>query len=209
MRILIAEDDLTSRRLLEAMLTKWDYDVVVACDGAQAWTALQAPGAPRLAILDWMMPEMDGVEICRRVRQRDSRDPTYIILLTALSRKKDMATGLDAGANDYIAKPFDKDELRARVRVGQRVVDLQGALADRVRELQESLAHIRTLQGILPICMHCHRIRNDQQSWERIERYIEGHSDAHFTHSLCPECLEKHYPDLIDPIKQHDAAPSC
>ena len=196
MRILIAEDDITSRALLKHMLAKWGYEVVVTKDGNEAWEVLQAEDAPRLAILDWMMPGLDGVEVCRKVRQLDVSNPTYIILLTTRSSKKDIVTGLEAGADDYIGKPYEMDELRVRVKVGERVAALQSALVKQVHSLQEALAHVKTLQGILPICMHCHKIRNDQQSWERLEKYITEHSDAQFSHGLCPECLKKHYPDF-------------
>ena len=101
--------------------------------------------------------------------------------------------GLGAGANDYIVKPFNREELRARVKVGERIIKLQSSLAARVEELQEALSHIKTLQGILPICMYCHKIRDDKEAWGRIESYIEKHSEVRFSHSLCPECLEKHY----------------
>jgi len=142
------------------------------------------------------MPGKDGIELCRKVRQLDVPNPTYIILLTIRSSKKDIVAGLEAGANDYIGKPYDTEELRVRVKVGERVTALQSALAEQVHSLREALAHVKTLQGILPICMHCHKIRNDQQSWERLEKYIAKHSDAEFSHGLCPECLEKHYPDF-------------
>lgn len=196
MRILIAEDDISSRALLKHILAKWGYEVVVTKDGNEAWEALQAEDAPRLAILDWMMPGMDGVEVCRKVRQLDVSNPTYIILLTIRSSKKDIVAGLEAGADDYIGKPYETDELRVRVKVGERMTTLQSALAEQVHSLRKALAHVKTLQGILPICMHCHKIRNDRQSWERLEKYITEHSEAQFTHGLCPECLEKHYPDF-------------
>jgi DNA-binding response OmpR family regulator len=112
MRILIAEDDISSRALLKHILAKWGYEVVVTKDGNEAWEALQAEDAPRLAILDWMMPGMDGVEVCRKVRQLDVSNPTYIILLTIRSSKKDIVAGLEAGADDYIGKPYETDELR-------------------------------------------------------------------------------------------------
>ena len=195
MRILIAEDDLTSRQVLEAVLKKWGHEVVSTCDGNEAWAAMQAEDAPKLAVLDWMMPGLDGVEVCRKIREQDGGNRTYVILLTALGSKQDIVTGLEAGANDYVTKPFDKDELRARINVGRRMAELQTALAAKIDELQETLDHIKTLQGILPICMHCHRIRDDHESWQRIEKYIEQHSDAQFSHGLCPECLEKHYPE--------------
>jgi len=196
MRILIAEDDITSRALLKHMLAEWGYEVVVTKDGDEAWEALRAEDAPKLAILDRIMPGKDGIELCRKVRQLDVPNPTYIILLTIRSSKKDIVAGLEAGANDYIGKPYDTEELRVRVKVGERVTALQSALAEQVHSLREALAHVKTLQGILPICMHCHKIRNDQQSWERLEKYIAKHSDAEFSHGLCPECLEKYYPDF-------------
>jgi sigma-B regulation protein RsbU (phosphoserine phosphatase) len=194
MRVLIAEDDLTSRQLLEGVLKKWGCEVVSTRDGNEAWAAFQSEDAPGLAILDWMMPGMDGVDLCRRVRGRKARDPVYLILLTALGQTKDIVAGLDAGADDYVTKPFNSNELRARIRVGQRVLELQSSLAGRVRELEEAFSHIKTLQGILPICMYCHKIRNDQESWQRIDQYITEHSDTQFSHGLCPECMEKHYP---------------
>ena len=124
MRILIAEDDDTTRRLLEIILSKWGYDVISTCDGNEAWEKLKNADAPRLAVLDWMMPGVDGVDICRMLRQEDTAKPIYIILLTVRGDKDDIVKGLRAGADDYIAKPFDKDELRARVDVGRRVIEL-------------------------------------------------------------------------------------
>jgi len=193
MRVLIAEDDATSRRLLESMLKKWGYDVVVTCDGKEAWAALEADNSPRLVILDWMMPGIDGVELCRLIRRTHTLSPPYIILLTVRDRKEDIVTGLEAGGNDYVTKPFNGNELRARIEVGQRVVGLQSALAGKVRELEQALAHVKTLQGLLPICMHCHKIRDDQDSWQKLEEYISEHSEADFSHSICPECFARYY----------------
>src|SRR6266508_4601315 len=118
MKILIAEDDPISRRILEATLTRWGYEVVVTRDGAEAWEVLQQAGAPQLAVLDWMMPGMDGMQVCQHARVSASNESLYVILLTARGDKRDIAAGLDAGANDYVTKPFHSDELRARVRVG-------------------------------------------------------------------------------------------
>lgn len=141
MKILIAEDDPVSRRLLEAKLIKWGYEVLVTCDGGEAWTALQEEDAPRLAILDWMMPGMDGVEICRRVRQALDAPYTYIILLTALHREVDLVTGMEAGADDYITKPFNANELRVRLRAGKRIVELQNELIATREALREQATH--------------------------------------------------------------------
>ena len=192
MKALIADDDLTYRRMLKALLSKWGYDVLVTSDGDAAWQVLQAPDAPQIAILDWMMPGKDGVEICRQIRESSQSDPKYIILLTSKGGKEDVVSGLDAGADDYITKPFESEELRARVQVGERILKLQSELATRVKELQEALDQIETLEGILPICMYCKKIRNDQNYWQQVESYISQHSQAEFTHGLCPECFEKH-----------------
>ena len=135
MRILIAEDEATTRLLLAAVLRKNGFDVVEAENGAEAWAVLQRPDAPSLAILDWMMPEMDGLEVVRRVRARPAEHPPYLVMLTARGDKADLVAGLDAGANDYLAKPFDPGELRARVSVGRRMVEMQDELKDRNEEL--------------------------------------------------------------------------
>ncbi len=137
MKILIAEDDPVSRRLLEATLTKWGYEVTACADGNMAWQALQRSDAPTLAILDWMMPGMDGVQVCREVRKRANEPYTYLLLLTAKNQMSDIITGLEAGADDYIIKPFDANELRLRLRAGRRILDLQAALIAAREELRE------------------------------------------------------------------------
>ena len=195
MKILIAEDDPVSRRLLEVTLEKFGYEVVVAADGAEAWTALQREDAPPLAILDWMMPELDGVEICRRVREVPTSTPPYLILLTAKTGRGDVVAGLDAGANDYLKKPFDRAELRARVQVGAQVLELQKNLADRVGELEGALAQVKQLQGLLPICSYCKNIRDEQNYWQRIDSYLMEHADVMFSHGICPDC----YREVVQP----------
>jgi two-component system, cell cycle response regulator len=147
-RVLIAEDDVTSRVLLTKVLEKWGYDVVVTKNGAEAWEMLQNDDGPRLAILDWMMPEMDGVEVCRRARALETRQPPYIILLTALGEKDHVVTGLGAGADDFVGKPYDPAELHARVEVGRRVVELNEKLLEARLKL-EVLARTDGLTGLL------------------------------------------------------------
>ena len=137
MKILIADDSIVSRHLLEATLRKWGYEVMVACDGAEALELLQREGAPSLIILDWMMPGMTGVEVCRRIRQRDSEPYTYILLLTSKSQKEDLIEGMDAGADDYITKPFDQNELQVRLRAATRLVALQSQLLKAREDLRE------------------------------------------------------------------------
>lgn len=128
MRILIADDDRVSRHLLHASLSRWGYEVIVAKDGLQAWQVLQAEDGPQIAVLDWMMPGLDGVEICRRVRTQPSDGYKYLLLLTARSQKQDVIAGLDSGADDYVTKPFDAFELEARIRTGKRIIELHDAL---------------------------------------------------------------------------------
>ncbi len=200
MRILIAEDDLTSRAVLTAVLRKYGHEVVVTTDGLEAWAALQQPDAPMLVILDWMMPGLDGLEVCRRLRAVDSEPPRYVLMLTALTEKERIAEALDAGANDYLAKPFAPVELRARIGAAERVVALETRLVAQAAELREALAHVKTLHGILPICAHCKRIRDDHQFWTRVEEYVTKHSEAVFSHGICPECFDKFYPEEPDAL---------
>lgn len=141
MKVLIAEDDVVSRRLLEATLTRWGYEVVVTRDGSEAWQALQQADAPSLAILDWMMPGMDGVEVCRMVRQRGYEPYIYLILLTTKSLKENIIEGLDAGADDYLTKPFNPSELQVRLRAGTRIITLQAELIKARETLRIQATH--------------------------------------------------------------------
>jgi len=148
MRILIAEDDVTSRILLKSMLTKSGHEVIATVDGAEAWEVMQLPDAPHMAILDWMMPEMDGLDVCRRIRSLETDQPPYIIMLTTKGEKADIVAGLQAGANDYLAKPYDTGELRARIDVGRRLIEMQEILAGKIEELRESEKRYRELSII-------------------------------------------------------------
>ena len=177
MRILIADDDRMSTMMLSRSLERWGFDVVVAHDGAAAWEHIVGPAPPELAIVDWMMPGIDGIELCRRIRATTRPTPVYVILLTSRTSRQDLVAGLEAGADDYLTKPFDPDELRARIHVGQRTLAL--------------IANIKKLSGLLPICSYCKRIRSDQNYWEQVECYISEHSDARFSHGICPTCFDK------------------
>ncbi len=190
MRALIADDDRTTTLMLSRMLTQWGIAVTTAHDGQGAWEVMIGAQRPSVAILDWMMPDVDGLELCRRIREDESLRHLYVILLTSRDSRADLIQGLNAGADDYLVKPFDPDELRARLHVGLRVVGLQERLAQRVDELQKALSQVKQLHGLLPICSYCKRIRSDTNYWQAVETYIADHSDAQFSHGICPACFD-------------------
>ena len=148
MKLLIAEDDPVSRTILETRLAQWRYDAVSVADGEAAARVLASDDPPRLVVLDWMMPGKDGVELCREIRARDREPYTYVILLTAKGERSDIIAGLDAGADDYITKPFDAQELRVRLRAGRRILELQDQLIRAREELRERATH-DPLTGLL------------------------------------------------------------
>jgi phosphoserine phosphatase RsbU/P len=189
MRALIADDDRIGTAILSRALANWDFEVAVAHDGEAAWDLVRGQ-APQLAIIDWMMPTLDGLELCRRIRLDPARAHMYLILLTSRDSRADVVAGLNAGADDYLVKPFDPDELRARLQVGVRVLRLQERLADRVAELETAVSTVKRLQGLIPICSYCKRIRSEGNDWEQLESYISEHSDAQFSHGICPPCLD-------------------
>ncbi len=185
MRILIADDDRMSTLMLTRTLEGWGFEVVVAHDGASAWERITDAAPPALAVVDWEMPGLNGIELCQRIRSTPMPSPIYVILLTARTSRKDLVAGLEAGADDYLTKPFDPDELRARIHVGQRTLGL--------------IASIKRLTGLLPICSYCKRIRSDDDYWEQVESYITDHTDALFSHGICPSCLVKAMEELDPP----------
>ncbi len=191
MRILIAEDDIVSRKVLTSFLEKWGYEVIAVENGNDAIEILKGENAPNFAILDWMMPDKDGTEVCQWLREQDKGAFVYVILLTAKTEKDDIVAGLSSGADDYITKPFNQAELKQRVKAGERIITLETKLQSKISELEDALQNIKQLQGILPICAWCKKIRGDDEYWHNVEDYISSHSDTDFTHGICPECLDK------------------
>lgn len=195
MKVLIAEDDPVTRKLVRHLLAKEQYEIVIAEDGTQAQQLIERE-RPDIVLTDWMMPGIDGVELCQQIRAVAPGQPyVYIILITVRDEKRDISEGLSAGADDYIIKPFDTGELLARVRAGERIVRLETSLRTRNEELEESLSTIRQLRSLIPICMYCKKIRNDQNYWDEIENYIHEHTGSDFSHGVCPDCLRKHFPE--------------
>lgn len=145
MKVLIAEDGRVSRKLLETTLSKWGYVVVSTCDGMEAWDALRVEDPPRLVVLDWMMPGLSGIELCKKIKGRDTGSYIYIILLTSRSEKEDIVTGLDSGADDFVSKPFDLNELRSRLDVGARILEYEAALDEKSKQLSRYASQMETL----------------------------------------------------------------
>lgn len=191
MNIIIAEDDPVTGRLITASLEKWGHETVSCSDGRLAWETLSDNPQFQLMILDWMMPGMSGLELCRKIRAEIADRAIYIIFLTSRDKREDIIMALQAGADDYLSKPFDRDELAARVQVGVRVIELQNSLAERIQQLEEALRQIKQLKGLIPICAYCKKIREDDNYWRQLESYITEHSGAEFSHGICPECYEK------------------
>jgi len=198
MKVLIADDDPTALFLHQEIITEWGFESVTASNGREALSLLRQKPQPQIAVLDWMMPELDGVEVCRHLRQEVKEPYIYVLLVTAKNRKENIVQGLEAGADDYLTKPFHSQELKARLATGKRIVELQGELL-RVREnqkqliaeLQQALENVKTLSGLIPLCAWCRKIRDDEGYWKQIEDYLSSHSDAKITHSICPECEKK------------------
>lgn len=191
MKILIAEDEYTTRLTVQVILEKWDYRVDSVEDGTQAWEILKKNDAPQIAILDWEMPGIDGLELCHKVKTLDRETPIYVILLTARDDQNDILQGFDAGADDYITKPFDENELRARVRVAERLVNIQEELSISNSELRSVLNHVETLQANLPVCTKCLKIQNYDSSWQDLNHYAEGLEDPRFHYTICSHCIDK------------------
>ena len=191
MIVLIADDLDINRKLLRTLLVADGYEIVEASNGAEAFNILKTATGPMVGLIDWEMPEMEGIEVCRKTRALHAIPPLYLILLTVRDSKQDIVAGLQGGANDYITKPFDKTELLARVSIGKQMVQLQQTLTERVAELKEALLSVKQLGGLLPICSYCKKIRDDQNYWQQVEAYVGKHSEAKFSHSICPQCYEE------------------
>jgi len=181
--VLVVDDDPVSSAQLSALAKAAGYSAHVVQNGREAWDALQL-ARYRVVISDWYMPELDGVELCRRVRARRNEPYIYFILVTSRGGKQQYLTGMQAGADDFIAKPVDPDELQARLGVAERILGLR-------KELQQ-------LEGLLPICSYCKKIRNEHDESETLETYIEQHFQTAFSHSICPDCYTKHVQPQLD-----------
>jgi len=205
MKILIAEDDTISRRLLESFLRKWDYDVLVASDGAEAWEAMHEPEAPNLVISDWMMPNMDGLELCGNIRAMEKSGYTYFIILTAKGRKEDVIEGLEAGADDFLIKPFDQEELKYRVKIGERIIRLEHRILE--------LASTDALTGVLNrrafierTEMEIHRLQRASRPLSLILADIDYFKKVNdnYGHQLGDLVLQRFSEELSESVRPYD-----
>ncbi len=192
MKILIAEDEFTTRMMVQVSLENWGYRVESVTNGNEAWAAFQKPDAPHIAILDWEMPELDGVEVCRRVKEMETLSYPYILLLTGRDSKTDIVRGFDAGADDYMTKPFNNNELRARVRVAERLVRTQASLSESVAELKEALNQLEMLENGIKACRECRRIFSPYDGeWHGFTDVLENGADPRFQATICNDCSNK------------------
>ncbi len=182
LKVLVADDDATSRAVLRAALARLDYDTVEAASGEAAWKTALSEGC-RIVVSDWVMPDIDGLELCRRLREDPKRPYTYFILLSGERLgHPNHAKAMEEGVDDFLSKPVDVDALRMRLRVGERIVRLN--------------ERVRTLEGILPVCAYCRRIRNERNSYQSLEEFVSDRTPARFSHGICPDCAAKHFPEL-------------
>ena len=207
MRILVADDDSVFRRLYCHLLESQGHETVQAENGEQAWQALHRVDAPRFAILDWVMPGIEGVELCRRLRATARHRLSYLIVSTSKSETVDLVSALDAGANDFLAKPFAPGEFNARIAVGVRTLALQDRLIERLVALEAAALDGFRGSPVLPVCMYCKSVRDRSDRWHERESFLEGRAGVPFSHGICPVCetaivqpmLEKTVLDRKDP----------
>lgn len=243
MKILIVDDEYVSRKKLEMAVQSLGYETLTASHGIEGWN-IWGHERPRIVITDWLMPGIEGIELCRRIRESEKGEYTYIIMLTIKRGIQSVIDGINAGADDFISKPFQKEELAARIKAGERILGIEGklitALSDLMVEVEErkrteevlakqrdylmgtihelkkaketkrelisklrtALSAVNQLSGLLPICSHCKKIRDDKGYWKHLEEYIAHHSGAQFSHSVCPKCMNEYYPEVAEKIVQ-------
>jgi phosphoserine phosphatase RsbU/P len=191
-RMLFAEDDAVTRLVVTAQLQKLGYETMVARDGVEALEIFRRE-KPSIVITDWMMPNLDGTDLCREIRKQVDARYTYVIILTALDRKAGYVEGMKAGADDFVSKPCSMEELNVRLRVAERILTLQ--------------AEAKQLEDLLPICPECQRIMTEDGAWQQVESYIMRRTDAHFSHGICPACFEKHIKPQLDRYTSSKSTP--
>lgn len=187
-KVHIVEDDKTTRRLLENVTSMLGYDVRSYENGQQAWDAFTIE-RPQIVVSDWMLPEMDGLELCRKLRESMKESYTYFVLISAQKRSRpNLEAAINAGVDDFLKKPIGSDEIWNRMRVAERILNFN--------------QQVRRLESLIPICCYCKKVRNDGDLWEQIEQYVNERTGADFTHSICPSCMDTHVRPQMESYKQ-------
>ena len=205
MRVLAIDDDPSVLLSIRRQVQQAGFEVEVAVGGEEGLRRLES-GAFDIVVCDWMMPDIDGIEICRQIRSDKARPFTYILMLTSRDTPDDILSGVEAGADDYMTKPVHESEVRARLTSAGRIVQLERDLAARVEALTLAMEEVKTLQGLLPICMYCHSIQDTESAWARIEEYLGSRTDVEFTHSICPSCYDGRVQPMLDRYREREAA---
>lgn len=193
--ILIIDDSPTNLKILLKYLRSSGFEIRMAENG-EAGLAQVKLLKPDIILLDVMMPGIDGFETCQRLKESEETKDIPVIFMTSLAEVSDKLKGFKVGAVDYITKPFRQEEVLARVNTHLTILRQRNQILLQKQELEKVLAEIKVLKGLLPICSHCKKIRDDKGSWEAIEVYIRNHSDAKFSHGICPSCAKELYPDF-------------
>ena len=191
MKILIAEDEYTTRLMVQVCLENWGYSIESVEDGKKAWDIINQKNPPQIAVLDWEMPGISGIDLCRKIKRLDRSSPIHVILLTARDSKNDISQGFEAGADDYITKPFNDDELGARIRVAERIVTIQSSLNSSLEELREALDMVQSFEEPVAVCSTCQKIGAFDGSWRTPEKLLEYPVDPRFIQLDCPNCKNK------------------
>ncbi|MCF7794731.1 MAG: response regulator [Candidatus Cloacimonetes bacterium] len=198
-KIMVVDDEPINVMIAKKILEKNQYETITAASGAEALQKIEE-NPPDLILLDIMMPAMNGFEVCIKLQEDDVKKEIPVIFLTAVTDKESIVKGFEAGGKDYLTKPFNTPELLARVKAHvslKLVSDKQKML---IEKLQKALHEIQTLSGLLPICSHCKKIRDDSGYWKGVEHYIAEHSDAQFSHGICPDCMRQYYPKVAEKV---------
>ena len=206
-RVLVAEDNEKTRTALVFLLQRHGYDVTVANDGQAALDILLGANPPHIALLDWEMPRLDGIHVCLGVRTMPSRHYTYIVILTAHDEASDVLAAFAAGVDDFLSKPVDSAQLLARLRCGERVLALEKRGDERIAELAKAIEEVRQLKHLVPLCMHCKKVRDGSGCWRKMDAYMQERTRTDFFNGACPECIES---GMMPPLpSQSDALPNA
>ncbi len=191
-RALIADDSLTNRFVVDAAVKRCGLETVEVEDGAEAIRAFDEQEDLRLIVLDWMMPTWTGLDVCRHIRQHERGGSVYIILVTSRSQREDLRAGLASGADEFLTKPVDPAELELRIKTGIRILTMQRRLEQNVARLEKALAEVNELRPLIPMCMYCKSVRDDDGYWDAVDTYLKKHhKELTVSHGICPTCYEE------------------